>query len=146
MKKLTQTVAEIQVSYIPTKTMGTKITCSQDAYNVLKEFYPTETIALQERFIVAYLNRAHQIIGVYQASVGGITGTIADPRLILSVALKVAATSIILSHNHPSGNLSPSAADQELTTKIKEAAKYLDLMVLDHIIVSSNGYFSFSDS
>ncbi len=146
MKELTQTAAEIKVSYIPKMTLGNKISCSEDAYQVLKEFYPQETISLQERFVVAYLNRAHHVIGVYEASVGGLTGTIADPRLILSVALKVAATSIILSHNHPSGNLKPSDADQELTNKIKLGAKHLDIMVLDHIILSTDGYNSFADN
>ncbi len=145
MKELTQTAAEIQVSYIPRKTLGSKISCSEDAYQVLKDFYPQETISLQERFVVAYLNRANHVIGVYEASVGGLTGTIADPRLILSVALKIAATGIILSHNHPSGNLKPSNADQELTNKIQLGAKHLDIMVLDHIILSSDGFNSFAD-
>jgi DNA repair protein RadC len=147
MKELTQTAAEIQVSYIPKKTLGSKISCSEDAYKMLKDFYPQETISLQERFVVAYLNRAHNVIGVYEASVGGLTGTIADPRLILSVALKVAATSIILSHNHPSGNLKPSGADQELTNKLQEGSKLLDVNLLDHIIISpqEGEYLSFAD-
>ncbi|MBY0534996.1 MULTISPECIES: JAB domain-containing protein [unclassified Paraflavitalea] len=146
MKELTQSAAEIQVSYIPKKTLGNKISCSEDAYQLLKDFYPQETISLQERFVVAYLNRAHNVIGVYEASVGGLTGTIADPRLILSVALKIAATSIILSHNHPSGNLNPSNTDQELTNKIREACKYLDINVLDHIIITPKTFYSFADS
>jgi len=146
MKELTQSAAEIQVSYIPKKTLGNKISCSEDAYQLLKDFYPQETISLQERFVVAYLNLAHNVIGVYEASVGGLTGTIADPRLILSVALKIAATSIILSHNHPSGNLNPSNTDQELTNKIREACKYLDINVLDHIIITPKTFYSFADS
>ncbi|NWK66064.1 MAG: JAB domain-containing protein [Sediminibacterium sp. Gen4] len=146
MKELTQSAAEIQVSYIPKKTLGNKISCSEDAYQLLKDFYPQETISLQERFVVAYLNRAHNVIGVYEASVGGLTGTIADPRLIVSVALKIAATSIILSHNHPSGNLNPSNTDQELTNKIREACKYLDINVLDHIIITPKTFYSFADS
>ena len=146
MKELTQTASEIQVSYIPKKTLGNKISCSEDAYQLLKDFYPQETISLQERFVVAYLNRAHNVIGVYEASVGGLTGTIADPRLIVSVALKIAATSIILSHNHPSGNLNPSNTDQELTNKIREACKYLDINVLDHIIITPKTFYSFADS
>jgi DNA repair protein RadC len=146
MKELTQSAAEIQVSYIPKKILGNKISCSEDAYQLLKDFYPQETISLQERFVVAYLNRAHNVIGVYEASVGGLTGTIADPRLIVSVALKIAATSIILSHNHPSGNLNPSNTDQELTNKIREACKYLDIIVLDHIIITPKTFYSFADS
>ena len=76
---------------------------------------------------------------------GGITGTVADPRMILKKALENGATSIILSHNHPSGNLQPSKADEDLTQKIKMAAIYFDIKVLDHIIVSEEGYFSFAD-
>jgi len=142
MKSLTQSASEIQVSYYPKKVVGTKITCSEDAYSVLKEFYPTETIGLQERFVVAYLNRAHDVIGVYEASVGSMTCTIVDIRIILSVALKIAATNLIISHNHPSGNLTPSGLDKDLTNKIKEAGKLIDITVLDHIILSHDGKFS----
>ena len=94
-----------------------------------------------------YLNRANKVIGIYPLSVGGITGTVADIRLILSVALKAAATSIILIHNHPSGNLTPSRADEQLTQKINEAAKYMDMKVIDHLILSpdENAYYSFAD-
>lgn len=146
MKSLTQSASEIQVSYYPKKVVGTKITCSGDAYAVLKDFYPIETIGLQERFVVAYLNRANDVIGVYEASVGSMTSTIVDIRIILSVALKVAATSLILSHNHPSGNLIPSSLDKDLTLKIKEACKLMDISILDHIILNMNGqYMSFAD-
>ena len=78
-------------------------------------------------------------------SSGGITGTVADPRLILAAALKVAACSIMLAHNHPSTSLKPSKADEELTSKIKYAAQFHDIKVLDHVIVSSEGYYSFAD-
>ena len=78
-------------------------------------------------------------------SKGGITGTVADPRIILKQALDEGATSLVLSHNHPSGNLSPSSADQELTQKIKQAASYFDIKILDHIIVSDEGHYSFAD-
>jgi DNA repair protein RadC len=78
-------------------------------------------------------------------SSGGITGTVADPRIILKKALEEEAVSLILCHNHPSGSLKPSRADEELTLKIKEASKFFDIKVLDHVIVSSEGYFSFAD-
>jgi len=78
-------------------------------------------------------------------SKGGITGTIADVRLILSVALKTLASGLILAHNHPSGNLKPSEADKQITSKIRQAAKLLDIELLDHIIISSEGYYSFTD-
>ena len=99
----------------------------------------------QEVFAVVFLNRANKILHHEIISEGGITGTVADPRIILKKALEHNATAIILSHNHPSGNLKPSRQDQELTYKIKEAAKYFDIIITDHIIVSDEGYFSFAD-
>lgn len=98
-----------------------------------------------EVFAVIFLNRANRIIHFEIISRGGITGTVADPRIILKKALEEEAVSIILCHNHPSGNLTPSRADELLTQKIKEAALLLDIRVLDHIIVSEMGYYSFAD-
>lgn len=98
-----------------------------------------------EVFAVMYLNRANKINHFQIVSEGGITGTVADPRIILKRALEEDAVSIILCHNHPSGSLKPSRADEDLTHKIKEAAKYFDIRVLDHVIVSDAGYFSFAD-
>ncbi len=98
-----------------------------------------------EVFAVLYLNRANKINHFEIISEGGITGTVADPRVILRMALEKDAVNIILCHNHPSGSLKPSRADEQLTTKIKEAAKFLDITVLDHVIVSEDGHFSFAD-
>jgi DNA repair protein RadC len=98
-----------------------------------------------EVFAVVFLNRANKINHFEIISQGGITGTVADPRIILKKALEEDAVSIILCHNHPSGNLRPSKADQELTFKITEAARFFDIRVLDHIIVSEDGYYSFTD-
>ena len=98
-----------------------------------------------EVFAVVFLNRSNKINHYEIISEGGITGTVADPRIILKKALEHEAVSIVLCHNHPSGNLKPSRQDQELTNKIKEAAHYFDIKVLDHIIVSNEGYYSFAD-
>jgi DNA repair protein RadC len=98
-----------------------------------------------EVFAVIFLNRANKIKHFEIVSEGGITGTVADPRIILKKALQEDAVSIVLCHNHPSGNLRPSRADEELTHKIKEAARYFDIKVLDHIIVSNEGFYSFAD-
>ncbi|MDP4264344.1 MAG: DNA repair protein RadC [Bacteroidota bacterium] len=98
-----------------------------------------------EVFAVIFLNRANKVKHFEIVSEGGITGTVADPRIILKKALDEDAVSIILCHNHPSGSLKPSRADEELTLKIKEAAKFFDISVLDHIIVSESGYYSFAD-
>ncbi|MCH5597167.1 RadC family protein [Niabella ginsengisoli] len=98
-----------------------------------------------EVFAVVYLNRANKVISFDIISEGGITGTVADPRLILKSAIEKNAVSLILSHNHPSGSLKPSRADEYLTEKIKQAAGFLDIKVLDHVIVSDAGYYSFAD-
>lgn len=141
-----ENVAEIEISYRPAISNKPIITTSLDAYTVLKDFISQNTISLQEHFIVMFLNRANRVLGVYKLSNGGITGTVADPRLILGIALKIAATSVILAHNHPSGNLKPSSADEQLTKKIKTAASFMDILVTDHIILSANGeYYSFAD-
>jgi DNA repair protein RadC len=98
-----------------------------------------------EVFAVLFLNRANKVNHFEIISEGGITGTVADPRIILRKALEEDAVNIILCHNHPSGSLKPSRADEELTKKIKAAALLLDIAVVDHIIVSEDGYYSFAD-
>ena len=146
MEKLTE-VAEIMISYKPSVSANPLISCSRDAYHELKDFFPDELISLQEMFVVMYMNNANRIIGVYRMSVGGIVGTVADPRIILGTALKVAATSMIIAHNHPSGQLKPSVADERLTSKIKDGAKFMDINLADHIILSptDEAYYSFAD-
>ena len=99
----------------------------------------------QEIFVVVFLNRGNKVMHHQIVSEGGLTGTVADPRVILKKALEHNATSLILCHNHPSGSLRPSRADEILTQKIKQAAMLLDIQLMDHIIVSSEGYFSFAD-
>jgi DNA repair protein RadC len=99
----------------------------------------------REVFMVMFLNRANKINHTEIISRGGITGTVADPRVILKRALEEDAVSIVLCHNHPSGSLKPSRADEALTRKIKEAARYFDIRVADHVIVSEAGFFSFAD-
>lgn len=102
--------------------------------------YPNEV------FGVVFMNRANAIIHFEIVSEGGLTGTVADPRVILKKALQEDAVNIILCHNHPSGSLEPSRSDIDLTLKIKEAASFLDIRVIDHIIVTENGYYSFADN
>jgi DNA repair protein RadC len=137
----TTAVSEIMVSYKPAKGRRPIIKSSQDAYKELKAFFNEDTLALQEQFVVMYLNRGARLLGVFPISQGGITGTIADCRLILGTALKMAATGIILCHNHPSGNLQPSESDKQLTNKIAAGAKLLDMEVFDHLIISAEGEY-----
>ncbi len=145
MKEIRQ-VAEITISYRPTVTRMPKITSSNDAYQELKEFFDEDLMALQEQFVVMYLNNGNDVLGIQKLSLGGITGTVADTRLILGTALKAAATGLIISHNHPSGNLKASFADIEITRKIKEAGKLMEIKLLDHLIIIPNGkYLSFID-
>jgi DNA repair protein RadC len=118
------------------------ITSSADVANYLQTILKDYK---HEVFAVLFLNRSNRINHFEIISEGGITGTVADPRIILKKALEEDAVSLILSHNHPSGSLKPSRADEELTHKIKEAARYFDIKVLDHIIVSDDGYYSFAD-
>lgn len=140
-------VAEIEIVY-KTKVKASdrpKITNPKDIYPLLLSIWDMNLIEIQEQFMVLLLNRANRVLGVYHASTGGLSGTIADPRLILAAALKAGAASIILSHNHPSASLTPSRADEQLTQKIKMAASYHDISVLDHIIVTTAGYYSFAE-
>ncbi len=119
-----------------------KVTSSKEIAEYLKTNLKDYS---HEVFAVIFLNRANKINHFEIVSQGGLTGTVADTRVILKKAVECAATSLILSHNHPSGNLKPSRQDEELTQKIKQAAAFLDIKVLDHVIVSDEGYFSFAD-
>ncbi len=142
----TDNIAEIEFVYKPSICNKPVISSSLDAYNVLIDFYPKDTILLQEHFLVVYLNRFNRVLGVMHLSTGGITGTVADIRLIFGTALKAAACGIIISHNHPSGNLKVSERDRDTTTNIRDAGDMLDIKLLDHIIIGHEGqYLSFSD-
>jgi DNA repair protein RadC len=139
-------VPEIKIRYNKSRKgfLG-KVANSKDSFEFLKKVFDKRTLQLQESFVVVYLNRANQILGYYKHSIGGITGTVADPRIIFATAIASASSGIILSHNHPSGNLTASQADIEITRKIKEGGKLLEVQLLDHLIVTKTGYFSFAD-
>jgi DNA repair protein RadC len=138
---------EITISYNPRLTHKPTIVYSIDAYVLFLDYFPKNTIQLQERVAVMYLNHTQKVLGIYLLSVGGMTSTIADIRLIFSVALKTASTGIMIAHNHPSSSLKPSQTDIEFTNRIKEAGRLLDIKLLDHFIIISadKKYFSFSD-
>ena len=140
-------VAEVELVYHSKVKASERpqITSSSDAYEIFKNIWEDGKMELVEQFKVLFLNRANKVLCVYNISSGGITGTIADPRLIFAAALKVNTCSLVLAHNHPSGALKPSRADEELTAKIKGAGSFLDIKVLDHIILSTEGYYSFAD-
>ena len=140
------TIKEIKLSYSKNEVENIKITDSNSAYKVLINNWDMDTIELQEEFKVLLLNRANHVLGIYPLSKGGVSGTIVDVKLLLASAIKANASGIIIAHNHPSGNLKPSESDIRLTRKINEAAKLLDLNLLDHIIVTKCSYYSFTDS
>ena len=141
-------VAEIEVSYRPAISDKPVIKSCLDAYYVIKSFIPESSIALKEHMVVLYLNRAQRVIGAYKVSEGGLTSTVADLRLIFSVGLKSVATSFIIGHNHPSGNLEPSSQDLALSLKLKEAGLLMNIKIVDHLILSPaiGEYFSFADN
>jgi DNA repair protein RadC len=119
-----------------------KITCSKDSYDVI---YPFLADLDHEQFFVILLNRGNRLIDTFRISQGGVSGTVADTKLILKLGIEKLASSIILAHNHPSGNTQPSQADLKLTKNISEAAKLMDMSVIDHLIIAGQSYFSFAD-
>jgi DNA repair protein RadC len=139
-------IAEIQVSYNTNSRVKQKITSSGSAFEILKSSWNEGRLELQEEFKVLLLNRANDVLGIYNMSKGGVSGTVVDVRLLFAVALKCNASGIIITHNHPSGNLQPSEADKEITKKIKQASEIFDIKLIDHIIITHLGYFSFLDN
>jgi len=119
-----------------------KVSSSRDVYDIMK----ADLLDLSsEEFWILLLSRANNVIHKQRVSTGGISGTIADPKIIFKYALENSASSIILIHNHPSGNLNPSEADKQLTIKMKEAGRLLEIAVLDHLIFTDSSFFSFAD-
>lgn len=142
-------IAEVKLSYFPDnfniKNRPT-VTTSRQVYEALFNFWDKTQIAYRESFKVVLLNRANRIIGIMNLSEGGQAATIVDPKMVLQSAILAHASSIILAHNHPSGNTEPSEADISLTQKIKQGAAFLDIKLLDHIILTpEESYFSFAD-
>jgi DNA repair protein RadC len=125
-----------------TAAIKTKITCSTDIYHYIR---PQLLDLPHEEFWVILLNRANVVMKKLPVSTGGVAGTVADPKIIFKQAIEHLASAIVLVHNHPSGNLKPSAADLTLTKKMKEAGAFLDLPILDHLIFAEGGYYSFAD-
>lgn len=119
-----------------------KISDSEGIYRLLR---PQLEHLPHEEFWMVFLNNAHKVLLKEQLSKGGITGTLVDIRLVLKRALSLGAVALVVAHNHPSGNLTPSASDKHITRRLREAAELLDLKLLDHVIIARDGYFSFSD-
>lgn len=122
------------------------ITSSSESHQILRNVW-SDKIELYEEFLMLLLNNANRCLGWIKISQGGITGTIVETKLIVAIAIKAAATGVILAHNHPSGNVKPSLSDLNCTKKLKECCKLFDIELIDHIILSgdTNAYYSFSD-
>ena len=135
---------ELKAKKTPSNFEKVKIISSNDAFKVIKQFY-FDDIDIFESFFILCLNRNNQTIAYAKISQGGVAGTVVDIKLIAKYAIDCLASGVILAHNHPSGNLKPSNEDLAITKKVKEGLKILDIQVLDHIILTSDGYLSFGD-
>lgn len=140
-------VSEITLTYRPRvmPSKRPKISSSRDAFKILLSTWDTGKILFVEEFKAVLLNKANRVIGIVPISFGSIDGTIADVRVIFGAALKACAVQIMVAHNHPSGNMQPSQADINLTRKLKEAGKLLDIPLIDHLIITADTYYSFTD-
>ncbi|MDR6299911.1 JAB domain-containing protein [Mesonia maritima] len=138
-------ISEINVSYVNEHSGTIKVSSSRSAYNLALKNWNEDTIELQEEVKIILLNRANGLVGIYSLSKGGVSASIVDIKLILSVALKAVASNMIIVHNHPSGNLKPSETDIKLTHRLKKAAKTVEISLLDHLIISKEGYYSLVD-
>ena len=139
------TFGEVELTYKSTSRSRSKIYSSEDAYKILLPTYKEGTICYKEYFKVLLLSQSNQVLGYTLISEGGITETCADVRVILQAALLTNSVALVLAHNHPSGNLKPSRQDMEITKQVKEAAKLMRISVIDHLILTDAGYYSFAD-
>jgi len=145
MKTFKSKLREVTAVYKPNDSVqNVKITNSKDVNDFVRTIYPVE-INIREAMLVLYLNNSNRTMGYSIAGIGGITATVVDIRLILRDALLTQSTNIILVHNHPSGSLTPSEADRQMTDKVKKAAEVMDIKLLDHLILTEDTYYSFAE-
>lgn len=140
-------IAEIQISYSSriAKKYRIKITGSKSAYKSLLNSWNKDLIEIQEEFKILLLNNSNEVLGIQSLSKGSTNGVVVDLKLLFATALKACASSIIIAHNHPSGSLKPSNTDLELTKKIMKSCKFLDIKLLDHLIITQEDYTSLAD-
>jgi DNA repair protein RadC len=139
-------VAEIQITYRTKPEKKVVITNSKVAYDLILDHWSMDTIELQEESKILLLNAANKVLGVHDLSKGGVSSSILDVKIILGIALKCLASSIILVHNHPSGNMVASDADLKITKKLGVACDIMEMRLLDHLIISKDNYLSLADS
>jgi DNA repair protein RadC len=138
-------VNEIKLSYSRKGNCERSISSSADALDVFRAHFDADQMDYMESFFALYLDQANKVLGIKKISECGISSTLVDVRIIMQAALLCNASGIIVAHNHPSGSLKPSSADIKMTAKIKDAAKTLDILLLDHVILTSDSHFSFAD-
>ncbi len=138
-------VNEIKLSYSRKGNCERSISSSVDAVDVFRAHFDAEEMDYRESFFALYLDQANKVLGIKKISECGISSTLVDVRIIMQAALLCNASGMIVSHNHPSGNLKPSSADIKMTAEIGEAAKILKMSLLDHVILTSESHFSFAD-
>lgn len=145
MKPIENTLPRFEIKSVQSDFPSVRISNTSTAADFIRQFYGDDIFIFESSFILL-LNNSNNTIGFAKISQGGITGTVVDARLVAHYAVNSLATSVILAHNHPSGNLNPSESDRQLTNKIKEGLKLLDISLLDHIILTGASYTSFADS
>lgn len=140
-------VAEVEVSYRPKfkASERPKVSSSLEVYNLFINQWNRDKIELLEEFKIMLLNRNNRVLGIANISSGGVSGTFVDPKIVFSIALQGNASSIVLAHNHPSGNLKTSEADIRLTRNLVQAGLLLEIPIFDHLIITNYGYYSFAD-
>lgn len=141
----TKTLEMISLKKDPTQFKRIKINSSNDSANYIRQFY-SDDIEIYESFFILLLNRQNKTIGYAKISQGGVAGTVVDAKIIIKYIVDTLASGVILCHNHPSGNLTPSTQDLEMTKKLSQAAKLVDSQVIDHIILTPDSFYSFADN
>lgn len=144
MKSLTEIVIGVRKNK-DFPLQNTVVKQSLDSYELFKGFFTPDTLCHREQMWAMYLSPANKIVGYTCISMGGVAGTSVDVKIILQGALLCNATNFLIAHNHPSGNITPSPQDNKVTQKIAEAAKFMDMRLLDHIIVCEDEYYSYAD-
>ena len=145
MKKNKNTISEYSLKYTKSKIQKTKVTTSESASNVIRQFY-FDDINIYESFFILLLNKANNATGFAKISQGGTAGTCVDIKIIAKYAVESLSSAVIICHNHPSGNITPSEADINITKKIKDVLLLLDIKLIDHIIITENDFYSFADN
>lgn len=138
-------VNEIKISYTRKGNSDRSVGSSKDAVDVFRQHFDRDEMDYRESFFALYLNQSHKVLGIRKISESGISCTVVDVRIIMQAALLCNASAIILAHNHPSGNLKPSAEDLKIIHSIKRASEFLNLKLLDHFILTSTDHLSFAD-